>query len=122
MRSPLGKNEIGKFLSIAAKNASLQGIVTKHSLRKACISRLLDAKVSNNFVAQLSGHRNQESLDVYKSVTYEHQRRMSLALSRFTGSLELTNDQLPTSVASYLSWLERRTGIARSRVQPPLKS
>ena len=36
-----------------------------------------------------------------------------------TGSLELTNDKLPTSVASYLSWLERRTGIA---VQTPLKS
>ena len=40
----------------------------------------------------------------------------------FTGSLELTNDQLPTSVASYLSWLEHCTGIARSRVQTPLKS
>ena len=40
----------------------------------------------------------------------------------FTGSLVLTNDQFPTSVASWLSWLERRTGIARSRVQTPLKS
>ena len=28
----------------------------------------------------------------------------------------------PTSVASQLSWLERRTGIARSRVQAPFKS
>ena len=34
-----------------------------------------------------------------------------------TGTLGPTNDQLPTSVASLLSWLERRTGIARSRVQ-----
>ena len=42
--------------------------------------------------------------------------------SFLTGPLEPTNDQLPTSVASYLSWLERRTGIARSRVQTPLKS
>ena len=33
-----------------------------------------------------------------------------------------TNDQLRTSVASKLSWSERRTGIARSRVQTPLKS
>ena len=79
MRSPLGKNEIGKFLSTAA---SLQGRVTNHSVRKTCISRLLDANVSNNFVAQLSGHRNLKSLDAYKSASYEHQRRMSLALSR----------------------------------------
>ena len=42
--------------------------------------------------------------------------------SFLTGSLESTNDQLPTSVASYLSWLERRLSIARSRVQTPLKS
>ena len=40
----------------------------------------------------------------------------------FTGSLELTNDQLPTSAASRLSWLEHRTGIVRSRVPTPLKS
>ena len=37
MRGPLGKNEIGKFLSTAAKNGGLQGRVTKHSVRKTCI-------------------------------------------------------------------------------------
>ena len=82
MRSPLGKNEIGKFLSTAAKNAGLPGRVTNHSVRKTCISRLLDADVPNNFVVQLSGHRSLKSLDDYKSASYEHQRRMSLALSR----------------------------------------
>ena len=42
--------------------------------------------------------------------------------SFLTGTVEPTNDQLQTSVASYLSWLEHRTGITRSRVQTPLKS
>ena len=37
-------------------------------------------------------------------------------------TLEPTNDQLPTSADSWLSWLERRTGIARSQVQTTLKS
>ena len=36
--------------------------------------------------------------------------------------LELTNDHLPTSMASWLSWLVFRTGIVRSRVQTMLKS
>ena len=40
--------------------------------------------------------------------------------SFLTGTLEPTNDQLPRSVASQISWLERRTGSARSRVQTPL--
>ena len=73
-------SEIGKFLSATAKNAGLQGRVTNHSVRKICISRLLDADVPNNFVAQLSAHRSLKSLDDYKSASYEHQRRMSLAL------------------------------------------
>ena len=51
-------------------------------MRKTCISRLLDADVPKNFVAQLSGHRSLKSLDDYKSASYEYQRRMSLALSR----------------------------------------
>ena len=63
MRSPLGKNEIGKFLPTAAKNAGLQGRITNHSVRKTCISLLLDADVPDNFVAQLSGHRSLKSLD-----------------------------------------------------------
>ena len=110
MRSPLGRNEIGKFLSTAAKNAGLQGRVTNHSVRKTCISRLLDVDVPNNFVAQLSSHRSLKSLDDYKSALYEHQRRMSLALSRSSSNrpasistrTETTTRSTPpvTSVAS----------------------
>ena len=79
------KNDIGKFLSTAAKNAGLykEGKkVTNHSVRKTCISRLLDADVPENFVAQLSGHKSTESLQSYKSASAKHQKRMSLTLSR----------------------------------------
>ncbi|EDO36382.1 predicted protein [Nematostella vectensis] len=55
-QAPLGKNEIGKFLSLAAKKASIQLCRCRnHSVRKTRISRLLDAGVPENFVAQLSG-------------------------------------------------------------------
>ena len=97
MPSPLGKKEIGKFLSIAAKNASLQGRVTNHSVRKTCISRVLDANVSNKFVVQLSGHRNLKSLDAYKSASYEHQRQMSLALSRSSSHQTTVSARTETS-------------------------
>ena len=53
-----------------------------HSVRKTCISRLLDADVPENFVAQLSGHKSTESLQSYKSASAKHQKRMSLTLSR----------------------------------------
>ena len=85
MKAPLGKNEIGKFLSTAAKNAGLHREgkkVTDHSVRKTRSSRLLDADVPENFVAQLSGHKSMESLQSYKSASTKHQKRMSLTLSR----------------------------------------
>ena len=76
---------MGKFLSTAAKNAGLHKEgkkVTNHSVRKPCISRLLDADVPENFVAQLSGHKSTESLQSYKSASAKHQKRMSLTLGR----------------------------------------
>ena len=57
-KCPLGKNEIGKLLSKAAKNAGLPGQVTNHSVRKTCVLGLLDSDVAVNYVAQLSGHHN----------------------------------------------------------------
>ena len=91
MKLPLGKNEIGKFLSIAAQRAGLQREgkqITNHSVCKMCISRLLDADIPENFVAQLSGHKNTESLQLYKLASSTHQRRMSLTLSKARSSSE----------------------------------
>ena len=81
-KAALGKNEIGKFLSKAAKAAKLPGNITNHSVRKTCISRLIDADIPENFVAQLSGHKNLKSLDSYKSASTAHQRKMSLVLTQ----------------------------------------
>ena len=81
-KGPLGKNEIGKFLVNAAKNADIQGNITNHSVRKTCISRLMEANVPTNYVAQLSGHRNLKSLDSYKTASIVHQRKMSCILGR----------------------------------------
>jgi len=80
-RAPVGKNKIGEFLTTAAKNAGLPGNVTNHSVRKTCISRLMDAGVTVNYVAQLRGHKNLKSLDSYKKASDEHQRKMSFVLS-----------------------------------------
>ncbi len=71
-KSPLGKNEIGKFLSKAAKNAGIEGNISNHSVRKTCVSRLMDADIPSNYVAQSSGHKNLKSLDSYKTASRVH--------------------------------------------------
>ena len=78
MRAPLGKNGIDKLMKTAAQSAGLQGNFTNQT----CISRLMDAEVPVNYVAQLSGHRTLQSLDSYKAASADHQRKMSLILSR----------------------------------------
>ena len=97
MKAPLGKNEIGKLLKTAADEASIQrqgSKVANHSVRKTSIGRLLDANTPETFVAQLSGHKNLQSLQSYKSANEHHQRQMSYILS---GSSQSQNAQQITA-------------------------
>ena len=62
-------------MSTAAKNAGLAAQkkkISNHSVRKTSIYRLLDAGVPENFVMQLSGLKNLQSLSSYKSVSITH--------------------------------------------------
>ena len=84
-RCPLGKNQLGKFLSAAADAAGLQAgskKLSNHSVRKTSIGTLLEANFPENYVMQLSGHKNIQSLGAYKSAYLRHQRQMSDTLSR----------------------------------------
>ena len=87
MKAPLGKKKNRK---------EKEKKVTNHSVRKTCISRLLDADVPENFVTQLSGHKSTESLQSYKSASAKYQKRMSLTLSR--ADLSRSSDQTLSSV------------------------
>ena len=93
-RAPLGKNKIGEFLTKAAKNAGLPENETNHSVRKTCISTVMDAEIPVNYVAQWNGHtgKNLKSLDSYKTASDDHQRKMSLLLSSETKSPISSND------------------------------
>jgi hypothetical protein len=87
----------------AAKAACLSRKITNHSVRKTCISRLMDADVPTNFVAQLSGHKNLKSLDAYKMASVTHQRQMSRILSCSA------SDRPTSSASSLLQTLEVRS-------------
>lgn len=79
LKTPLGKNKIGEFLS--KKYHSLEGKVANHSVRKTSIGRLLDANIPEVYVAQHSGHKNIDSLKSYKAANKTHRFEMSHILS-----------------------------------------
>ena len=86
-RAPLGKKQERRIFDEGCEeSAGLSENVTNHSVRKTYISRLMDAEIPVNYVAQLSGHKNLKSLDSYKTASDDHQRKMSLLLSSETKS------------------------------------
>ena len=95
---------LGKFLKMAAKRTGLQGNVTNHAVRKTSIGCLLDADVPSNYVAQLSGQKNLKSLDSYTSASLNHQRKISLVLSRSEhvqhNTSTTTREEIEASTAS----------------------
>ena len=100
-KSPLGKNGIGRFMIKAADKAGLQrsgAKVCNHSVRKASISRLLDANTPEIFVSQLSGHKSLQSLQSYKTASTQHQRQMSNVLSRTQQASSTVSSQLSSPV------------------------
>ncbi|CAB3998434.1 zinc finger MYM-type 2-like, partial, partial [Paramuricea clavata] len=75
LEGPLGKNEIGKFIF---KAANFPVKISNHSFRKTFIL-WMDAEVPENYVAQLSAHKNLTSLHNYNFATASHQRKTSFA-------------------------------------------
>ena len=67
------------------------------------------------------GMKSNDSFDFIPAVLIWFISCISFTFISFTGTYKHITDQLPTSVASWLSWLEYRTGIAGLQVQIPLK-
>ena len=92
-RAPLGKKQDRRIFDVkAAKNAGLPENVINHSVRKTCISRLMDAEIPVYYVARQSGQKDSKSLVSYKTVSDDQQRKMSLLLSSETKSPICSND------------------------------
>jgi hypothetical protein len=121
-KGPLGKNEIGKFLVNAAKNAEIHGNITNHSVRKTCISRLMEANVPTNYVAQLSGHRNLKSLDSYKTASVVHQRQMSRILSRSGEQLGQENSRIDHAITPSSNTIAKEMITTTSSAPPSASS
>ena len=76
---------IGDFLkksnAILQNSSSSRSKIANHSARKTCISTLLDKDVNPIHVAQLSGHKNIESLKSYHCASINQQKEMSNILN-----------------------------------------
>lgn len=82
---PLGVNTL--FMKRIVKKANLEGEnrkLTNHSIRKTSCSRLLEAGVPPTAVAQLSGHKRVDSLNMYNTLNIRQQEAMAKVLASKT--------------------------------------
>ena len=84
--SPVGTNQLGKFMSIISKEAKLSKVYTNHCLRSTCISILDSSGFANRDICRVSGHQNEASINSYvRRVSDNKKQCMSNAISASIG-------------------------------------
>ena len=86
-RSPMGHDRISAFMPRMAKAAALIGKKTNHSVRRTMCTKLFQSGVPPTMIAQLSGHKNVQSLSHYATASYDQQCGMCNILQGTATSL-----------------------------------
>lgn len=79
---PVGKNKLGSLVKQMYSAAGISGRHTNHSARRGMIQKALAHNVHESKVAQITGHRNLNSLNEYRTITIEQQREISELLTK----------------------------------------
>ena len=84
---PLGVNKLGDMMKDISTAASLSKIYTNHSVRATSITLWSNAGLTNRHIMQISGHRNEQSLQHYNRRPSTSQlKRCSDVLSEALGN------------------------------------
>ena len=90
----VGKDALGKFMKIISNEARLSKIYTNHCVRVTVVSELHQQGFKNSEIAQITGHKNSESVERYiRQTRDEGRRKLSRALSK---GFSISNSQTMT--------------------------
>ena len=95
LSAPVGKNKIANLMQNTAKNANMPGLqskrITNSSVRKHLCQKIIANEVPDTHAIHITGHKNTESLNNYRTIANKQKRNMSAILS----SRENQNVPLP---------------------------
>jgi len=98
--SPMGRDRIGKIMGMIAKKGGLSGKYSNHSVRRTACTQLLNNGVAPLTAAQLTGHKDPNSLQHYFVANEKTQKQMS-AILQGGGDSEMAKET--TAGSSYCS-------------------
>ena len=90
---PVGINQVDKYMKDMAAMAKLDTTnknFTNHSIRKTTVCKLQKAGISNDKIAAITGHKNEQSLRDYASTDLDDHRKLSNVLSAVSTRAPLT--------------------------------
>ena len=103
---PVGVRTIDTYMR---KITSLAGLkctnkkFTNHSMRKTTVHKLQKAGISNDKIAAITGHRNEQSLRDYSTVDLEDHKAIGVVLCNSNPFQSVTNSQSKTPLFSAMS-------------------
>ena len=114
---PMGINKLSNMMKSMAAKAGLTGRFTNHSVRKTMCSSLLHSGVHPNEVAQLSGHKNTQSLNAYSAASLQQQQQMSNILQQRQNTTSAPTAATSSTVTDPLVNLSSVSVSSRSSAQ-----
>ena len=90
---PVGINQVDKYMKDMAAMAKLDTTnknFTNHSIRKTTVCKLQKAGISNDKIAAITGHKNEQSLRDYASADLDDHSKLSNILSSVSARTPLT--------------------------------
>lgn len=101
---PVGIHTINTYMKEIAKDGRLDCTnkkFTNHSVRKTTVKKLQKAGVSNDRIAAITGHRNEQSLRDYADADPEDHKALSGILCNHQPLRDLTNTQSSSVAPQY---------------------
>ena len=98
----MGVNKLNSLMKNCAVKAGIGANkrITNHSARKTLAQKLQDHNVPPTHIAQVTGHKNLQSINNYSCLRQEQQEAISSLLSADTSSLSQTTNQSYTRALS----------------------
>lgn len=101
LRGPVGKNKLDNMMKNMAKQANLPGMerLTNTSVRKSLVQKMTDNQVPDSLQVYVTGHKNTQSLNNYRTLNDRHKYMISSMLSNTTKNTE----KLPAAIGPVMT-------------------
>lgn len=117
LRAPVGRNKLDNMMRGMSKRANLPGYerLTNTSVRKSLVQKMTDNQVPDSLQVYVTGHKNTQSLNNYRTLNDRHKYAISNMLSNTTKTTELVPSVRTQPSSTITSAAESQSDVTTHR-------